>query len=270
MTENLLLVVAGLIGGLISGLTGLGTGIVMLGVIPFVLAQYGVPENQVVSVIIANTIFSTMVSSLANVMTTLRQKMFFPRETLWVAVFATLCSFIVFEIIVNSGMYSKELFNSIIIFFMIIIILQTFRKLKLSNAQDEQVTKLRLSITGIISGTVAGVTGLGGGTIIIPLLNLWQRVDIKKAKSISYGVIFSIAFWLTVYNLFFNGSTGVAQSQGLIIFSMMIPLIIGVVIGSPLGVIISQKMSSRAVTLIFLMMVSIITIQKIAELIKLN
>lgn len=270
MTENLLLVLAGLIGGLISGLTGLGTGIVMLGVIPVVLVQYGVPESQVVSVIIANTIFSTLASSFANVATTLRQKMFFMKETTWVSFFATILSFLVFETIVSSGMYSKQLFNSIIVVFMFIIILQTFRKLKLSNVQDERVTKLKLTLTGIISGTVAGFTGLGGGTIIIPLLNLWQRVDIKKAKSISYGVIFSIAFWLTIYNLFFNGSINVPVSQGLIIFPMMLPLIIGVLIGSPLGVIISQKMSSRAVTLIFLMMVSIITLQKIAELIKLN
>jgi uncharacterized membrane protein YfcA len=270
MTENLLLVLAGLIGGFVSGLTGLGTGIVMLGVIPAVLVQYGVPESQVVSVIIANTIFSTLVSSFANVVTSLRQKMFFLKETLWVACFATVCSYLVFEIIVTSGMYSKELFNSIIVFFMIIIMIQTFRKLKLSNVMDERVTKAKLTLTGIISGTVAGFTGLGGGTIIIPLLNLWQRVDIKKAKSISYGVIFSIAFWLTVYNLFFNGSIDVAVSQGLIIFPMMLPLIIGVLIGSPVGVIVSQKMSSRAVTIIFLLMVSIITIQKIAELIKLN
>lgn len=270
MTENLLLVLAGLIGGFISGLTGLGTGIVMLGVIPLVLTQYGVPESQLVSVIIANTIFSTLASSFANVATSLRHKMLFLKETLWVGFFATVFSFLVFEMIVSSGMYSKQLFNSIIVFFMFIIIIQTFRKLKLSNAQDERVTKLRLTVTGIISGMVAGFTGLGGGTIIIPLLNLWQRIDIKKAKSISYGVIFSIAFWLTVYNMFFNGSIDVAFSQGLIIFPMMLPLIIGVLIGSPVGVIVSQKMSSRAVTLIFLIMVSIITIQKIAELIKLN
>lgn len=270
MTENILLVVAGIIGGLISGLTGLGTGIIMLGVIPMVLVQYGVPESQLVSVIIANTIFSTLASSFANVVTSIRQKMFFPKETLWVGFFASLFSFLVFEIIVSSGMYSKQLFNSIIVTFMFIIIFQTFRKLKLSNAQDERVTKLKLAVTGISSGIVAGFTGLGGGTIIIPLLNLWQRIDIKKAKSISFGVIFAIAFWLTVYNLFFVGSIDVARSQGLIIFPMMLPLVIGVMIGSPLGVIISQKMSSRAVTIIFLTMVSIITIQKIVELIKLN
>ncbi len=270
MVENVLLVAAGIIGGLIAGLTGLGTGIIMLGVIPLMLIQYGIPENQYVSVIIANTIFATLISSLANVATSLRQRMFYLKETLWVAFFAVIFSFLVFEGIVSSGFYSKQLFNSIIVGFMFIIILQTFKKLKLSNVQAERITKPKLILTGVISGTVAGFTGLGGGTIIIPLLNLWQRIDIKKAKSISFGVIFAIAFWLTIYNMFFSGSIDVHQSQGLIIFPMMLPLVIGVLIGSPLGLIVSGKMSSRAVTITFLIMVSIIMIQKIWELIKLN
>lgn len=268
--DNLILVVAGIIGGLIAGLTGLGTGVVMLGVIPILVLKYGVPENQHVSVIIANTIFSTFISSFVNVVTALRQGRFYLKETLWVGFFASICSFLVFEMVVTSNFYSKQLFNSIIVVFMFIIILQTFKKLKLSNVQAERVTKLKLTVTGIFSGVVAGFTGLGGGTIIIPLLNLWQRIDIKKAKSISFGVIFVIALWLTIYNMFFGGSIPVSGSQGLIIFPMMLPLVIGVVIGSPVGVIVSEKMSSRAVTLLFLTMVGIVMIQKIMELIKLN
>lgn len=242
----------------------------MLGVIPLMLMQYGVPEHQFVSVIIANTIFATLVSAFANVVTTIRQKMFFWKETIWVGVFAVACSFLVFEWIVSSNLYSKQVFNTIIVVFMLIIILQTFRKLKLSNAQDERITKTKLILTGVFGGALAGFTGLGGGTVLIPLLNLWQRVDIKKAKSISFGVIFLIALWLTVYNLFFGRTLPIPGSQGLIIFPVVLPLAVGVLIGSPLGVVVSQKMSSRAVTVIFLIMVSIITIQKIFELVGLN
>lgn len=270
MLSNLLYVLAGVLGGFIAGLTGLGTGVVMLGVIPLMLIQYGVPENQIVSVIIANTIFATLISSFANVITTARQKMFFLKETLWVGVFAVAFSFFVFEVIVTSNFYSKQVFNSIIIGFMLIIILQTFRKLKLSNAQDERITPMKLTLTGVFGGILAGFTGLGGGTVIIPLLNLWQRIDIKKAKSISFGVIFLIALWLTIYNLFFGDSLAVVGSQGLIIFPLVLPLGIGVLIGSPLGVIVSQKMSSKAVTVVFLIMVSIVTIQKIIDLVGLN
>lgn len=270
MTENLLYVLAGIIGGFIAGLTGLGTGIVMLGVIPIMLMQYGVPDSQFVSVIIANTIFATLVSSFANVITTMRQKMFFWKETLWVGAFAVVFSFLVFELIVTSNFYSKQVFNSIIIGFMLIIILQTFRKLKLSNALDERITPMKLTFTGVFGGALAGFTGLGGGTVIIPLLNIWQRVDIKKAKSISFGVIFLIALWLTIYNMFFGDTIPVVGSQGLIIFPLVLPLAVGVLIGSPLGVIVSQKMSSKAVTIVFLIVVSFVTIQKIIDLIKLN
>jgi uncharacterized membrane protein YfcA len=267
MSENIWLVVAGMISGFMAGLTGLGTGIVMLAVIPVILQRYGIPDDQLVSVIIANTVLSTFVSSFANVATSLRQRMFFLKETLWVGVFAVIFSFLVFEWVVSSGMYSKQLFNSIIVGFMLVIILQTFRKLKLSNFEAERVTTFRLSLTGIFSGIIAGFTGLGGGTIIIPMLNLWQRVDIKKAKSISFGVILMIALWLTVYNLFFGGSLEAVGSYGLIILPMMLPLLVGVLIGSPLGLITSQKISSRSVTIIFLLMVSIVTIQKIMELV---
>lgn len=270
MLSNLLYVLAGLIGGFIAGLTGLGTGIVMLGVIPIMLMQYGVPDYQIVSVIIANTIFATLVSSFANVITSMRQKMFFWKETLWVGFFAVISSFLVFELIVTSNFYSKQVFNSIIIGFMLVIILQTFRKLKLSNVQNELITPVKLTLTGVLGGTLAGFTGLGGGTILIPLLNLWQRIDIKKAKSISFGVIFLIALWLTTYNMFLGDTLAVAGSQGLIIFPLVLPLAIGVLIGSPLGVIVSQKMSSKAVTIVFLIMVSIVTIQKIIDLIGLN
>ncbi|HET9053319.1 MAG TPA: sulfite exporter TauE/SafE family protein, partial [Cyclobacteriaceae bacterium] len=223
-----------------------------------------------VSVIIANTIFATLISSFANVITTMRQKMFFWKETFWVGAFAVVFSFVVFEWIVGSSFYSKQVFNSIIIAFMIAIILQTFRKLKLSNVQDEHITPFKLTLTGVFGGTLAGFTGLGGGTVLIPLLNLWQRIDIKKAKSISFGVIFLIALWLTTYNLFFGDKLPVAGSHGLIIFPLVLPLAAGVLIGSPAGVMVSQKMSSRAVTIVFLIMVSIVTVQKIIDLIGLN
>lgn len=259
-----------MIGGFIAGISGIGTGIIMLAVIPIALQAYGIPEGRLVSVIIANAIFATLVSSIANVVTTLKQRSFYYFETFRVSIAAVITSFIVFEIVVKSDLYSKNFFNSILVFFMFVIIVQTFKKLKLSNAQDEHVTTPRLLLTGSAAGVVAALTGLGGGTIIIPLLNLWQRVDIKKAKSISFGTILVIALWLTLNNLFFEPGMDVPNTQGLIVFPMILPLSIGVLIGSPLGVITGEKLSSRTVTIVFLIMTSLVTIQKIAELIRLN
>lgn len=270
MTENLLLAGAGLIGGFIAGLTGIGTGFIMLSIIPLVLTRYGVPESYAVSVTIANSIFATMVSSFANMATTIRQRTFYPKELLWTSLGAVVVSFIVFELVAKSEMYSKDFFNAVVVFFMFIIIFQTFKKLRLSNPQDEHVTRTRLLLTGSAAGASAALTGLGGGTLIIPMLNLWQRVDILKAKSISFGTIFAIALWLSINNLFLEPDNTIPYSKGLIVWPMILPLSIGVLIGSPIGVLSSHKVSSRTVTLLFLVVISLVAIQKIAELVWLE
>lgn len=267
MFENLLLAIAGMIGGFIAGLTGIGTGFIMLAVIPIALPYLGVPEDYFVSITIANSIFATFVSSAANMVTTIHQKHFYLKETVWVALGAVLTSFIVFETVAKSSLYSRDFFNAVIVFFMFIIIIQTFKKLRLSNPIDERVSRTRLLVTGFIAGAAAALTGLGGGTLIIPLLNLWQRVDILKAKSISFGTIFTIALWLTLNNLFLEPANAIPNTQGLIVWPLVLPISIGVLIGSPLGVVFSKRISSKIVTLIFLIVISLLTIQKIAELI---
>jgi len=270
MVENLLLVAAGIVGGFIAGLTGIGTGFIMLAVIPSVLSRFGVEDQLVVSVTIANAIFATFISSFANVITTIRQKLFYLRETAWTALGAVTASFIVFELVAKSSFYTRNFFNGVVVFFMFIIIIQTFKKLRLSNPQNEHVTKPRLILTGVAAGTAAALTGLGGGTLIIPLLNLWQKVDIIKAKSISFGTIFAIALWLSINNLFLEPAYPILHSQGLIVLPMIIPISIGVFIGSPLGVITSGKIAARTVTILFLIIISLVAIQKIGELVWLD
>jgi uncharacterized membrane protein YfcA len=267
MAENLLLVLTGLIGGTIAGLTGIGTGFLMVAILPWALVHFGVPEEYIVRTTIANSVFATMISSLANMVTSIHQKNFHLRETLWVALGAVTCSFIAFEFIAKSPYYSRELFNAVVIFFMFIIIVQTFKKMRLSNFQNEQVTHPRLVLTGSAAGTAAALTGLGGGTLIIPMLNLWQKVDILKAKSISFGTIFTIALWLSINNLFLEPAIPVDYSLGLIVIPMIIPIAVGVLIGSPLGVVLSHKMPARTITLLFLLVISAVAIQKIAELV---
>lgn len=95
-------------------------------------------------------------------------------------------------------------------------------------------------------------------------------MDIIKAKSISFGTIFSIALWLSVNNLFLEPAYPIPQSQGLIVLPMILPICVGVLIGSPLGVITSGKISARAVTILFLIIISMVAIQKIGELVWLD
>lgn len=263
----LLLILAGFAGGFIAGLTGIGTGIVMLSVIPLILPTYSVPDERVVTVIIANAVFATMVSSLVNVLTIIRRHHFHFRETLWVGISSVGASFLVFEFIVKSSFYSRALFNGILILVLFSILIQTLKKLKLSNTLEERVTRGRLFIAGGAAGTLAALTGLGGGVIAMPLLNLWMRIDILKAKSISFGLILAIALWLSFNNLFLEPSLSIAGAKGLIIFPMMWPLLVGIAVGSPCGIILSEKIPGRYISILFMLLTALVTIQKIMDII---
>lgn len=266
MTEFILLLLAGLIGGLLAGLSGIGTGIIMLAVIPFALHAYDIPDSYFVSITIANTVFATMMSSLINMITSLRQQGFYKRETIWISVTAMAVAFITFETIVKSEYYSKAMFSTLIIVYLMVIVIQVFRKLKLSNVLAEKITKGKMIMTGTAAGLVAALTGLGGGTVVVPLLNLWMRVDIKKAKTISFGTIFAISLLLSINNVFLEPDSGIEGTIGLILLPIIIPLGIGVIIGSPLGVLLGEKLSSRSITIIFLIMTSIVIIEKIVAI----
>jgi uncharacterized membrane protein YfcA len=263
MTEFILLLLAGLIGGLLAGLSGIGTGIIMLAVIPYALHENNIPEAYFVSLTIANTVFATMMSSLVNVITSIRQQGFYRKETIWISITAMAIALITFETIVKSEYYSKTLFNTIIIVYLIVIVIQVFRKLKLSNVLAEKITKTKMAMTGTAAGLIAALTGLGGGTVVVPLLNLWMRVDIKKAKNISFGTIFAISLLLSINNIFLEPTSGIEGTIGLILLPVIIPLGIGVVIGSPLGVILGERLSSRTITIIFLLMTSVVIVEKI-------
>ncbi len=176
-------------------------------------------------------------------------------------------AFITFETIVKSEFYSKAMFSTFIIVYLLVIVIQVFRKLKLSNVLAEKITKGKMVLTGTAAGLVAALTGLGGGTVVVPLLNLWMRVDIKKAKTISFGTIFTISLLLSINNVFLEPNTGIEGTIGLILLPVIIPLGIGVVIGSPLGVLLGEKLSSRNITIIFLIMTSIVIIEKLVAIV---
>lgn len=266
MTEFILLLLAGLIGGLLAGLSGIGTGIIMLAVIPFALQAYNIPESYFVSITIANTVFATMMSSLINVFTSLRQQGFYKKETIWISLTAMVVAFLAFEMIVKSSFYSKAMFSTFIIVYLIAIVVQVFRKLKLSNVLAEKITKGKMILTGTAAGLVAALTGLGGGTVVVPLLNLWMRVDIKKAKTISFGTIFTISLLLSINNVFLEPNSGIEGTIGLILLPVIIPLGIGVIVGSPLGVLLGEKLSSRTITIIFLVMTTVVILEKLLDM----
>jgi len=260
------LFLAGLVGGFIAGLAGIGTGFLLIAIIPLALYHLGIPPNETVKLTIANTIFATTCSSFMNNLTTIKKGKFYAKESFLAVCAAIISSVLLLQFAVMQTNYSRKAYNLIIITFLVFVVIRSILKLRKPLRIEESITKIKLLITGLAGGCVAAFTGLGGGSVVMPLLNLWLKIDIKKAKAITYSIIFAVAFVLTIVNLLNTPRYDLpVEHIGYVILPIALPLAAGVIIASPIGVLTSHKVGSRVISYAFISVVTLVIIRKSIE-----
>jgi hypothetical protein len=99
----------------------------------------------------------------------------------------------------------------------------------------------KLALIGTAAGVFSGLFGVGGGTLIVPLLVLWFAYGEHEATGTSLAAIVVIA----VFGVLFHGVYGnVDVGKGLLVG---VPAVAGVVIGTGL----QQRLSGRTLLLMF-------------------
>jgi uncharacterized membrane protein YfcA len=270
--EYLILILSGLLGGLIAGLLGLGGGIFYILILPYIMDWYGIPSNEASSYVVANSLIGIAFASGVSIFTQFKKLKKYYLEIVYIAIPAVLFSLLATGYIVHSSWFSKEVFNIFVVLLMLFILfqMQFKNKNKASNGQKEPNIKPNEgALSGSISGFISALSGLGGGIIIIPILQIKLKQSIQKAKLISLAIIFISATFISIQNLL---STPLIQYSeinmvGFIIPSIAIPLILGVLIGGPIGVKWSSKMSDKTLNQLFIAFVLIVLIEKLLSLI---
>lgn len=264
------LFLAGLSGGFIAGLAGIGGGVVYIFIIPIALGYFGVPAQEVPQFTIANSVFAILFASLAGNIVRIRNKEFLLREVLTVGIFGAVASVLVLEYIVNTRWYSLPVFNMVLLVLLIYLLISTLAGARRNYSfPPDKVKPISLGAVGIAGGGISALSGMGGGVIIIPLLNIIFKVDIKKAGTISLGVISIMAFVMTVFNLFeepVSGYTG--PNVGYILFPVVLGLLPGVLIGSPIGAQLARKMRSSIVSYIYAGFLLVVIVKKLTEILN--
>jgi uncharacterized membrane protein YfcA len=101
---------------------------------------------------------------------------------------------------------------------------------------------LRLAAIGTAAGAFSGLFGVGGGTVIVPLLIFWFGYGERLATGTSLGAIVLIGLLGAVAQGGIYGNVHVGT--GLL---LSIPAIAGVIVGTA----IQQRIPQRAVSLLF-------------------
>jgi hypothetical protein len=100
---------------------------------------------------------------------------------------------------------------------------------------------LPLAVIGTLAGLFSGLFGVGGGTVIVPLLIVWLGYEERMATATSLAAIAMIAaFAAAVGGLYGDVRVGDAALVG-------VPAIAGVLLGSWLA----QRIPGRAIALMF-------------------
>ena len=112
---------------------------------------------------------------------------------------------------------------------------------------------LKLAVIGTLAGVFSGLFGVGGGTVMVPLLVLWLGYGAREATGTSLAaIIFIAAFAAATQGIYGNVHVLDAVLIG-------VPAIGGVLLGTSL----QQRLPTRSISLLF----AVVLVASAAELV---
>lgn len=254
------LIGAGLVGGFLSGLLGVGGGIIFVPVIGFALKFYHIEGEEFVRFILANSFAVIFFAGLVSTYKNYKLGTLEPKAILYTSSTALITGVLLTYLITNKSWYTpihfKMLFMVLLVFTLISFIL------KKKNTQVVEATSIKppkfLNV-GIFTGVVTALSGLGGGIIMIPAFRNVLKLDMKTAAGISIGVI-PIMLTPMMITYIAGNPSAVIYHFGYLIPKIFLPIAFGMFFASPLGVNYSKKLSDKTLQLIFSILVVVILI----------
>lgn len=241
----LILFAVGIAAGILSGLFGVGGGIV---IVPSLLAVYAFnnfSSPYIVHIAIATSLFTIIFTSISS-----SHKHFSHGNVEWkAALYIGLASSVtVFLFSKIAVMLPGELLKKIFSVVLIIVAVKMLLDKKESHTEREnnppEVFNVWICLgIGALSGAIAAFSGLGGGVFVIPLMHYLMKVPFKKAVGTSSAAILITAA-AGVLSYFINSPNGAAEikySFGMVDTLSALPVIAASIPFARVGVYLNKK-----------------------------
>ncbi|ELS03821.1 putative permease [Xenococcus sp. PCC 7305] len=244
--DNLLFIAfGGFISGILAGFLGIGGGTVL---VPLLVALGYSPIQAVATSALAITI-----TALSGTLQNWRMGYIKPKSLLYLGVPALL--FAQVGVYLSEGLSAAFLLFAFGLLLVVNIFLVEFRKRVIAKHQHQQQTSNNNPViaritTGGTAGVLAGLFGVGGGVIMVPLQIIWLGEPIKTAIRTSLGVIVLTAI---------SACLGHAL-QGNVLFTEGLLLGTGGLIGAQVSTRFLPKLSNKVISFAFRNLLTILAI----------
>lgn len=261
----ILLFLLGILAGCIAGFFGVGGGLLFTPILFFVFSSSGVESPATWA--IASSLFCTFIASISSSFQQNRHKNSYWKEGIIIGLFGAM-GVNIGKRIVTSDFYTEDVFVSFFIILLTFVAILFYRKSQSKVTLQVKAGKmglLKMFTAGGLGGFIASLAGVGGGVVLVPMMNLWYRLPIAKAVSISSLSIVIISFsgWVQ-YAILTNGQMGASPyTFGYVDFGTSLPLVIGAFIGGVLGVKFTEKVDASIVQIGFSILVILIALSLI-------
>jgi len=266
-TTIVLLVFLGIVGGILSGLIGIGGGLIFVPVFDILLKSKGIEGSELVKFTLANSFFCIFVSGLITSYKHFKQDNFYLKEILYTAVPAIITGAFLTYIVSNSTWYSERIFKILFVALLVYTVVKTFVKRKASQEKELAFSFKRYTGIGLLTGVASSLTGLGGGVFMIPLFRNILKMDMKKAASVSIGAIPILLFPMLLLYAFGSPSyAGSIYLWGYLTPVFVAPVAVGLWLGTSIGLKISKRITNQTLQIIFATLLSILILKYTIEL----
>lgn len=253
----------GIFAGLLSGLFGVGGGIV---IVPSLIAVYsfvGFDSPYLVHIAIATSLFTIIFTSLSSA-----HKHFSHGNVDWTAAIiiglsSSVTVYIFSKIaIAMPGETLKKIFSVVLIIVAAKMLLDKKKQVDDAN-ETPKFNKWVCMVIGILSGAIAAFSGLGGGVFVIPLMHYLMRFPFKKAIGTSSAAILFTAV-AGVISYFLNmpqGANSLPYSFGMVDTLSALPIIAASIPFARVGVYINRKTHHVLLTKLFAVFVLCVSLK---------
>ena len=251
--DYLIFLVIGVLMGLFGGLLGIGGSIIM---IPSLVFLYG--ENQ--HLYQASAMICNFFVGLGAVLVHRKADVLVGDVVKWLVPFAAL-GIIIGVGISNSSVFAREksyllarLYGVFALYVVVYNLLMFRRGRGGTDGFDLSRTHNSVFLTilcGVLTGMLAGLLGIGGGVVCVPLQQFFLKMPLKRAISNSAATIASISLFGAFYKNVTLGSHGIAMAESLKVAACVIP---GALVGAFLGGHAMHKLPVNLVRAVFIVL----------------